>query len=179
MSPSRLSRRLGLEVTLGAGAASRVRVGAKSVALDPYLLELPQHLELMAARLQNAENLYSVLVNQAKGRGRVADELTRVAIRLRLGESIDAALTQFAEESSSQLVSEFVSKVLLSLRRGTPLAGQLQLLASVARSQLKNAQLRAAGRNELKMLIPLVFMILPVTIAFAVFPSLQLLQLGF
>jgi tight adherence protein C len=52
------------------------------------------------------------------------------------------------------------------------------MLSASAKSQLKVAQLKAAGRNELKMLIPLVFLILPVTIAFAVFPSLQLLQLG-
>jgi tight adherence protein C len=36
----------------------------------------------------------------------------------------------------------------------------------------------SAGRNEVMMLIPLVFLILPVTIAFAVFPGLIAIQSG-
>lgn len=175
---SNLERRLGLNTAIGQGRLSRVSVAIKPSILDPFLLEVPQHLDLMAARIQNGENIYSVLAGQAASFGKFADGLSRVSIRIQLGESLDSALQLFATESKSPLVSEFVHKVLLSLQRGTPLAGQLYLLADATRAQLKASQLKAAGRNELKMLVPLVFLILPVTIAFAVFPSLQLLQLG-
>lgn len=175
---SNLERRLGLDATIGQGRLSKVSVSCKASLLDPFLLEIPQHLDIMAARIQNGQNIYSVLAGQAKASGRFAEGLWRVSIRIQLGESLDAALQLFATEAKSPLVAEFVHKVLLSLQRGTPLAGQLYLLADATRAQLKAGQLKAAGRNELKMLVPLVFLILPVTIAFAVFPSLQLLQLG-
>lgn len=150
-----------------------------SNSIDPLIYELPQHLELMAARFQNGENLYAVMADAGRGSGRFANAMARTSIRLRLGESIDDALREMERELKSPFVSELVNKVLLSVERGSPLAAQLRLMASTARAQLRVAQLKAAGRNELKMLVPLVFLILPVTVAFAVLPSLQLLQFGF
>ena len=157
---------------------SRVRLRPPQRAFDPLILELPQHLDLMAARLQNGENIYSVLSQQAVTSGRLAEGLRRLAIRLSLGETLDASLDFLATELKSELIQELSNKVKLGLVRGTPLAAQFQLLSASAKNQLRVAQLRGAGRNELRMLVPLVFLILPVTIAFAIFPSLQILQLG-
>ncbi|HMM82072.1 MAG TPA: pilus assembly protein, partial [Terrimesophilobacter sp.] len=39
--------------------------------------------------------------------------------------------------------------------------------------------LEVAGKKEVAMMFPLVFLLLPVTILFAVFPGLFVLQLGF
>ncbi len=47
------------------------------------------------------------------------------------------------------------------------------------RDEIKSRLLRQAGRNETRMLIPLVFLILPVTVWFAIYPSLELLNFGF
>jgi tight adherence protein C len=157
---------------------SRVPLKRPKPAFDPLLTELPQHLDLMAARLQNGENIYSVLADQALASGQLAVGFRRLATRLSLGETLDSALDHLTRELKSELVQELANKVKFGLVRGTPLAGQFLLLSASAKNQLKVAQLRAAGRNELRMLIPLVFLILPVTIAFAIFPSLQILQLG-
>jgi tight adherence protein C len=48
-----------------------------------------------------------------------------------------------------------------------------------AREDSERALLEAAGTREVAMLIPLVFLILPVTVLFAVWPGLMVLQLGF
>jgi len=178
MFTSRLSRRL-IGQTPVTNRLSVLKIQVLKPGIDPALLELPQHLELMAARMQNGENIYNVFVRQAKGQGKFAEGLKRVAMRLQLGESVEVALSELSIEQKSPLVDELVNKLVLGMKRGTPMASQIQLMAAGARAQLKVAQLRAAGKNELKMLVPLVFLILPVTIAFAVFPSLQLLQLGF
>jgi tight adherence protein C len=50
--------------------------------------------------------------------------------------------------------------------------------------QSSTASLRAelltlAGKNETKMMIPMVFVILPVTVMFALYPSLSLIQGSF
>lgn len=38
--------------------------------------------------------------------------------------------------------------------------------------------MEAGGRKEVLMMIPVVFLILPVTVAFAVFPGLAVLRVG-
>ena len=48
-----------------------------------------------------------------------------------------------------------------------------------AREESKRGLIESAGRKEVAMLVPLVFLILPVTIAFAVFPATLVLDLGF
>jgi tight adherence protein C len=47
------------------------------------------------------------------------------------------------------------------------------------REEIKSRLLKQAGRNETRMLIPLVFLILPITVLFAIYPSLELLNFGF
>jgi tight adherence protein C len=146
---------------------------------DELLLELPQHLELLAANLAAGQGFIEALTAQSQSaRGKFADHLKRLEKRLRFGSSLEAALRALAEESKSASVTEFANKVELSLIRGTPLADQMSLLADATRTKLRLQILRKAGKNELLMLIPLVFLILPVTVGFAVFPSLQLLRSG-
>ena len=65
-----------------------------------------------------------------------------------------------------------------ALERGTPLVEVLRAQAQDARDDSKRELLEIAGRKELAMMFPLVFMILPITICFAIFPGLVVLQLG-
>jgi tight adherence protein C len=39
--------------------------------------------------------------------------------------------------------------------------------------------METGGKKEITMLFPVIFLILPITIVFAVFPSLQVLRIGF
>ena len=48
-----------------------------------------------------------------------------------------------------------------------------------ARDDAKRELLELAGKKEVAMLVPLVFLILPITIVIAIFPGLFVLQLGF
>jgi tight adherence protein C len=49
-------------------------------------------------------------------------------------------------------------------------------LANSLRQEQGRRLLKQAGSSETKMLIPTVFLILPVTVLFAVFPSVLVLQ---
>jgi tight adherence protein C len=66
-----------------------------------------------------------------------------------------------------------------ALDRGTPLSEVLRAQAQDSREDTKRALLEAAGRKEVTMLIPLVFLILPTTVLFAVWPGIVVLQTGF
>jgi tight adherence protein C len=72
-----------------------------------------------------------------------------------------------------------VEKLNMSLDRGAPVAEQTMQLAYSLRQEQGRALLRQAGSSETKMLIPTVFVILPVTVLFAVFPSVLVLQQSF
>ena len=75
--------------------------------------------------------------------------------------------------------TRFVEQLTVALERGTPLAEVLRAQAQDSRDQSKRELIESAGRKEVAMLVPLVFLILPTTIAFAVFPALLVLQVGF
>mgnify|MGYP000222765921 FL=1 len=173
-----LETRLGLnKVTPGQNEFGRLLFRLRPTPFDSYLLELPQQLSLMAALLENGDSFYGSLV-AVRASGQFAQSMETLLLRLQYGEHLERALEMMRLETKSAAVGEFCSKLLLALQRGTPVAEQLRSQAATARSQLRNQLLRKAGGNEVKMLVPLVFVILPVTIAFALYPSLQLLQLG-
>lgn len=174
-----LQTRVSPQFQLVKQAFSKVRVRFGTAKRDPLLLELPQHLDLMAAKMAAGMSFYAVLTDQLNGsQGRFSALTRRLSLRLQYGDSLEVALKALAIEAKSDAVSEFVTKVEIGLIRGTPLAEQLALLAEATRARLRVQLLRQAGKNELLMLVPLVFLILPTTIAFAVYPSLQLLQSG-
>ena len=62
------------------------------------------------------------------------------------------------------------------IERGAGVSSQVFELAGSLRASLYRELLAKAGSNETKMLIPTVFLILPVTVLFALFPSLVVLQ---
>jgi len=55
----------------------------------------------------------------------------------------------------------------------------LRAQAGDAREAAKRELIESAGRKEIAMLVPLIFLILPVTICFALFPGYLVLQAGF
>jgi len=71
-----------------------------------------------------------------------------------------------------------IDQVAGALEHGTPLAEVLRAQAQDARDDAKREFLEVAGKKEVAMLVPLVFLILPVTIIFAIYPGIFVLQFG-
>jgi len=61
--------------------------------------------------------------------------------------------------------------------RGAPITEILVRHAQEARDHQRNRVLAAAGKAEISMMIPVVFLILPISILFALWPSLTNLNL--
>ncbi len=101
--------------------------------------------------------------------------LKDAASDLKLSADINELLDQW-ELLPSSTMAELSQKLRVSLERGTPVAQQLEQLAASALSKSHTYLLRKAGSNETKMLIPTIFLILPITILFTIYPSLSLLQ---
>ena len=70
------------------------------------------------------------------------------------------------------MAMRFVDGLLVAIERGTPLAEVLRAQAADVREAGKRRLLEAGGRKEIGMMIPVVFLVLPVTVLFALFPGL-------
>jgi tight adherence protein C len=142
--------------------------------------EMPDVIDFLWVATSSGMSLLGaidLLVSRASGQ--VSSELARFLEALNLGGDFESELESFAKRLPVRQVEEFTHQITLAINRGSPLSQMLGEQAISARDELQNALLQRAGRNETRMLIPLVFLILPVTVLFAIYPSLQLLNLNY
>jgi tight adherence protein C len=157
--------------------SSRVEMRAKHRRV---LHELPELLEMLAVALSAGDSLFAALARVSfKAEGVFATELQKVFLALELGGDMLTEMNALSKRLPQRQVVEFASKVNLGISRGSPLVEMILEQAKTARAEIRNDLLRQAGRNETRMLIPLVFLILPVTVLFAIYPSLQLLNVSY
>lgn len=141
--------------------------------------ELPTVLEFLALCLAAGESLHDAVKRTAAvGVGALAVELRAVTLETGTGSNLATALAAAGERIDVPGVSRAFDHLLSALERGAPLAAVLRDQASDAREDRKQAMLDQAGRNEVTMLFPLVFLILPLSVLLAVFPGIHLLRLG-
>jgi tight adherence protein C len=144
------------------------------------LFELPDFLELLSVALSSGESIFLSLKRIAsRMNGLISKELQVALKALEFGSDIESELIALSKRLPQQQLVESCNKIIVALKRGTPLASMLLNQAETVRQQVINELIKAAGKNETRMLIPLVFLILPVTVLFAVYPSLQLLNLSY
>ena len=143
------------------------------------LFELPDLIDLLVVALSSGENLFTGLSRLAeRANGTVANDLRRVVLAVQLGSNLPAELEAWSKRADSRQVAELCTKLQLALRRGTPLAEMLTDQAKSLRAEVQQVITKKAGQNETRMLVPLIFLILPVTVLFAVYPSLQVLSIA-
>lgn len=142
--------------------------------------ELPTVVEFLTLSLSAGEGILDVLKRVARtGNGELSRELGRVVAEVNTGRPLPDALQRCASVVALPALSRTIDQLLGALERGTPLVEVLRAQAQDSRDESKRQLLEAAGKKEVAMLVPLVFLILPVTIVFAIFPGILVLQLGF
>lgn len=104
-------------------------------------------------------------------------ELARALADARAGASLVQALEGIASRTSLAPLARFVDGVTIAVERGTPLAEVLRAQAVDVREAGKRQLLESAGRREIAMMLPVVFLVLPVTVLFALFPGFYGLRL--
>ena len=143
------------------------------------LAEFPTVAELLALSVTAGDSAHGALervVNTA--RGELAYEFALVLGDVRSGDSLTTALRACADRLKLHSVERFMTGLIVAYERGTPLAGVLHAQAMDVRELTKRELLEVAGKKEINMLIPLIFGIMPLTVVFAVFPGLSLLNIG-
>ncbi|HZW41467.1 MAG TPA: type II secretion system F family protein, partial [Agromyces sp.] len=142
--------------------------------------ELPTVLEFLTLSLTAGEGMLDAIRRIAKaGSGELPGEFAGVVASVGTGVPLGQALAELRDGLDHPALSRALDQVLGALERGAPLAAVLRSQAGDAREEAKRTIIELAGRKEIAMLVPLVFLILPVTIAFALFPGYLVLQAGF
>lgn len=137
------------------------------------LAEFPVVADLLALAVVAGESPADALRRVcALTRGELARELDSALARARAGRPLAGALTELAERTTLEPFARFVQGIVVAVERGTPLADVLRAQAEDVREMGKRALLEAGGRKEVQMLAPVVLLILPVTVLFALFPGL-------
>ena len=110
-------------------------------------------------------------------RGDFGHRLRQTVLALRTGSSLNTELALIAKQKKFAPFAETLDRLARSTQLGTDVSAQVQTLADSAISAYRVQLLAQQSRIELRMLLPLVFLILPTTILFAVYPSLHMMQL--
>ncbi|WP_404434785.1 type II secretion system F family protein [Microbacterium lacus] len=141
--------------------------------------ELPTVLEFIALCLSAGEGILNALRRVSDvGSGELTGELREVVVAVGTGSSLSDALSRLSSRLEIPALSRTVDQLIAALDRGAPLAHVLHSQALDAREDAKRPLIERAGRKDIYMLVPLVFLILPLSVLFAVFPGIFMLRLG-
>jgi tight adherence protein C len=142
------------------------------------LAEFPTVAELLALSVAAGEGPVSALDRVvARCHGELSAELARTLADVRTGTPVARALDDMADRSGVPVVSRFAEGMAVALERGTPLAGVLHAQAADVREAGRRALIESGARKEVLMMVPVVFLVLPVTVLFAFWPGVVGLHL--
>lgn len=172
---------LAMGLAAAAGVLARDHALSRSVRrrTERMRAELPTIIEMLAMAVGAGSSLSAALERVSRvGRGVVAAEITRVLDDTRVGLPLVPALQRLASRNELNEVNRFVDALVVAMDRGTPLADVLSAQAADAREASRRALIEAGGRKEIAMMVPVVFLVLPLSVLFVLFPGFYGLSLG-
>lgn len=147
---------------------------------ERMMQEFPTVAELLALSVGAGEGAVGALERVATTcSGDLSAELRRTLAAARAGASLLEALEGLAARTSLPPLARFVDGVAVAVERGTPLAEVLRAQAQDVRELSRRRLMESGGRKEIGMMMPVVFLVLPVTVLFAIYPGLVALRFQF
>lgn len=140
--------------------------------------EFPAIIEMLTLAIAAGETPMSAMLRIAQSsEGALAKEFQIVVAGVRSGGSLSESLDAMGRRVKSVMIRRFVDALVTATSRGAPLVEVLTRHAVEARGNQRNRIMAAAGKAEISMMIPVVFLILPISILFALYPSLTNLNM--
>lgn len=139
--------------------------------------QLPGALELLAFSVSAGEPVLSGLHRVASLSTTALSQSIALAVsQITSGVTMSDSLGAMAKSVRSTQLNRAVHAIDLALERGTPLADVLRAQARDARAQHARDLMELAGKKETAMLLPVVFLILPMIVLVAIYPGLVALK---
>lgn len=151
-----------------------VRVNAISRKVSSQVADAA---ELLALSVSAGESVPAALrrVQQIVG-PELATQLGAPLEDIDNGASVTRALGKLRRTTRSPQLGRLLDTLVASMERGAPLATTLREQARDLRDEARRALMESGGKREVAMLFPVVFIILPVTVVFALYPGLVALR---
>ncbi|MCQ9384663.1 type II secretion system F family protein [Brevibacterium sp. 50QC2O2] len=146
---------------------------------ERILAEFPTIAELLSLSIMAGEGTVDALQRVCRtASGELSGELAGALAAARTGTGLVEALDTMARRTGIPSLVQFVDGIAIAIARGTPLAEVLRAQAADVREEGRRSLMELSGKKEVGMLVPVVMFVLPVTVVFAVYPSLAVLNLG-
>jgi Flp pilus assembly protein TadB len=196
LQPLLITANLGLLVLLILFQAPIISIASLAVTLVTYLWweKTSEHRNKIETR-KNIERelpvlaeVFSILISAgvspssafewvgSRAHGALGDRVRRIVTDCREGQLLVTALDKASNEIASPIVRRFVDSIAISVDRGSSLAEQLRLYVGEMRVHEQRKLMERAGKAEIGLMIPVVFLILPISVVFALWPSYQSLS---
>ena len=134
--------------------------------------EFPLVVELFAILLAGNQSPATALDHISKRTGGEFSLLLRGAVdEIHRGANFSQALDLLSARIKSPMVRRFCDSLMIAVERGSPLIDVVNRQVEEVRNEGRSRLLAAAGKAEIAMMIPVVFLILPISVLFALWPS--------
>jgi tight adherence protein C len=144
------------------------------------LNQFPTIAELMALAVAAGESTVGSIERVARtSRGALSEEFSLTLAHVRAGATLAGALSDMSDRIQLTAMTRFVDAIIVASERGTPIAAVMRAQAQDVRDAAKRELMETAGKKEIGMMVPIVFGILPLTIVFAVYPGLSLIDMNY
>jgi tight adherence protein C len=140
--------------------------------------ELPTAIDLVTLSITAGESVPAAFERVARVMGTgIGAEFDMTIAEIRAGATTVDALEFLKNRLPDAATIRFVDALCTGIERGAPLADVLRAQANDVREARRQHLLEMGGRREITMLLPVVFLILPVVVVFALWPGLAALDL--
>jgi tight adherence protein C len=143
--------------------------------------ELISILQMISIMISSGESPMSAMRYVSKRSDGILPRLIKESLnKYEDGRSITQTLDFLATATGSTQVRRLTNSIQIAIHRGTPVLDVLNNQVLALNKQINFNLMKRSGKSEITLLIPVVFLILPVSISFAIWPSLYgLNQAGF
>jgi tight adherence protein C len=140
--------------------------------------ELPGLLQMLTLMISSGiAPLRAIEIVSQRCESNLSAELGILIDQIKSGDSSSQALDDFAKRIDTLDSRRFSNAISMALERGSPLVPVLTSLVGDARNEEKMQLLRRAGKSEIALMIPVVFLLLPISVVFALYPSFTNMQM--
>ena len=135
-------------------------------------LEFPLVVELFAILLAGNQSPATALDHiSRRTHGEFSVVLRDAVNEIHQGANFSQALDLLSARIQSPMVRRFCDSLTIAVERGSPLIDVVHRQVEEVRNEQRSRLLDAAGKAEIALMIPVVFLILPISVLFALWPS--------
>jgi Flp pilus assembly protein TadB len=142
----------------------------KESELNEELVNILQMLSIMISAGESP--MMALRYISQRSVGYIPELINQSFSKYESGRNLAQTLEQIAIATGSSQVRRLTNSIQIAIQRGTPILDVLNNQVQSLNKQINLALLKKSGKSEIALLIPVVFLILPVSISFAIWPSI-------